>query len=334
MCAKKVARPKTESRPQSRKKTTAQKPKGKPASKPAGQTPSTRKPNARKPSARQMPGFAPVAPPQLAIAEQPAADSILKERVFSCIRSVVRPDEVVFGADSTTRSLGIAAGIPNEIDHRRDWWTVGDQKQTGSCVGWAVGDGLVRWHLTSKNRLPQQSRLSVRYFWMAAKETDEFSEEPTTFLEDAGTSVRSALEVARRFGCVEESVLPMSGGLFTGGAESFFALAERLKISGLMPVRSDPDVLRRWLAREGPVAGRLLVDQSFHGASGTTPLNEYKPFPFTFKMGHAVVLAGYRNDGTWIVRNSWGESWGDQGFAYVTDQYLLQAFTEFFGIYS
>lgn len=30
-------------------------------------------------------------------------------------------------------------------------------------------------------------------------------------------------------------------------------------------------------------------------------------------INHAVVAVGYQADGAWIVRNSWGSSWGEQG---------------------
>ena len=33
----------------------------------------------------------------------------------------------------------------------------------------------------------------------------------------------------------------------------------------------------------------------------------------TTVLNHAVVVIGYQADGTWIVRNSWGASWGEQG---------------------
>ena len=33
---------------------------------------------------------------------------------------------------------------------------------------------------------------------------------------------------------------------------------------------------------------------------------------------HAVVMVGYKDNGaTWIIRNSWGTSWGCSGYVYV-----------------
>ena len=47
--------------------------------------------------------------------------------------------------------------------------------------------------------------------------------------------------------------------------------------------------------------------------------------------GHAVALVGYTPD-RFIVRNSWGTSWGDQGFGYASVAYGKEAFTEAYGV--
>src|SRR6266545_4977371 len=71
-----------------------------------------------------------------------------------------------------------AAALPASVDLREDWWKVGDQGSTGSCVGWATADSLLRWHLVKAGRLADTEKLSVRFQWMAAKETDQFMTRP------------------------------------------------------------------------------------------------------------------------------------------------------------
>ena len=48
--------------------------------------------------------------------------------------------------------------------------------------------------------------------------------------------------------------------------------------------------------------------------------------PDTVRGGHAICIVGYREDGRFIVRNSWGTGWGDKGFGYLDPAYITDAF--------
>lgn len=43
--------------------------------------------------------------------------------------------------------------------------------------------------------------------------------------------------------------------------------------------------------------------------------------------GHAVLAVGYTQDGKLLFRNSWGFSWGEQGYGYMTQDYLFSHLT-------
>src|SRR5687767_13407273 len=77
--------------------------------------------------------------------------------------------------------LSAAAAAPSSVDLRAPWWTIQDQEDTGSCVGWAAADGVVRYHMVKANRLSKTKLLSPRFVWMASKETDEFVTRAETF---------------------------------------------------------------------------------------------------------------------------------------------------------
>jgi C1A family cysteine protease len=230
--------------------------------------------------------------------------------------------------------LAAAATVPKSKDLRETWWKIGDQGTTGSCVGWATADALLRWHFTKAGRIKTTDAVSKRFIWMASKETDEFDTNPTTFIENAGTSLKAALDVARKFGSVKETVLPFGGGLYPGKPETFYALAAQLKIQSYFNLSFNRggsiDSWRRWLGTRGPILTRLDVDRTWDEASDTAGnLDEYEPR--TRRGGHAVALVGYTPD-RFVVRNSWGIGWGDNGFAYASLAYAQDAFTEAYGV--
>jgi C1A family cysteine protease len=166
---------------------------------------------------------------------------------------------------------------------------------------------------------------------MASKETDQYVSQPTTFIETEGTSLKSALDIARKFGVVPDSVLPFaSGKLYSGEAQTFYALAAQLKIASYFNLSTNVGNWRTWLATKGPILTRLGVDATWDNADATKGnLDIYKPD--TVRGGHAVALVGYTRD-RFIVRNSWGTTWGDKGYGYASLEYAQAAFTEAYGV--
>jgi C1A family cysteine protease len=225
-------------------------------------------------------------------------------------------------------TIRAAAPVPNAKDLRETWWEVGDQRSTGSCVGWASADSLLRWHFVKAGKLKQADHLSVRFAWMASKEIDSNTERPTTFVELAGTSIKSSLDVARKYGAVQDHVLK-----FTVGA--FYTLASELRIRSYLNLSlgfggNTVKTWRRWIAEVGPILTRLNVDDSWMNAKKTAGKLEVYDSG-SADGGHAVALVGYRA-GVFVVRNSWGTGWGDKGFAYASDAYAKEAFTEAYGV--
>ncbi|GJM10737.1 MAG: hypothetical protein DHS20C11_30130 [Lysobacteraceae bacterium] len=166
---------------------------------------------------------------------------------------------------------------------------------------------------------------------MAAKETDQFNSRPTTFIEVAGTSLKAALDVARKFGCVTDSVLPFAPPhLYQGSPREFYALASKLRVESYTNLGRNTQSWKEWLANNGPILTRLDVDQTWYEAADNNGnLDHY--YPPIQPAGHAIALVGYLGD-RFIVRNSWGTSWGDQGFAYASTEYARDAFTEAYGV--
>ena len=216
-----------------------------------------------------------------------------------------------------------------EVDLRTDDWPVGDQGTTGACVGFAAADGVLHWHYRQAGLLPSGERPSPRFVWMANKETDLLTSFPTTFIESAGTQIKLALRVARRYGCVLESTLPMRGALSSLSTEAFYARAAKYRIASYHNLGRDAGLWRSWISNQGPILVRVVVDRTWDRATAENGvLNRYRPD--TSRGGHAVCLVGYTST-HFIVRNSWGTRWGDAGFAYASDAYAASAFGEAYG---
>ena len=259
--------------------------------------------------------------------------------IFNCLPSP-KPEK------NWTLDTALAAGLVDRkvatpkadaaanIDLREAWWKVGDQGQTGSCVGWGSAEGVLRWHFVKANRLPPNEPLSPRYVWMASKETDTYTTRPTSFIESDGTWLTAALGIAQKFGVVTDKVLPFKLGgsaqMYTGTANAFYAIASQLRIASYFNLGRDLAAWRTWLATKGPILTRLNVDGAFMGATATKGKLDAYDANNTLG-GHCVALVGYLN-GRFIVRNSWGIGWGDKGFAYAADAYAQPAFTEAFGV--
>lgn len=253
-------------------------------------------------------------------------------RITNCVPSAnVESDWLLADADAVSVVPPAPEELPDAVDLREEWWQVGDQGATGSCVGWASADSVLRWHFVKKERITTGELLSVRYIWMAAKETDEFIQRPTSFIEQSGTSLKAALDVARKYGIVKTEVLPFKENiLYEGTSRQFYILAAQLRIISYLNLLNNTRDWKRWIATEGPILTRLDVDDSWWNANATDGnLDEYhKP---DSPAGHAVALVGYTQD-RFIVRNSWGKNWGDKGFAYASIPYAMAAFTETYGV--
>jgi C1A family cysteine protease len=234
----------------------------------------------------------------------------------------------------TSAALGAPAALPESRDLRQpSWWKINNQLSTGSCVGWATADGVVRYHMVTAGRLDKNSLLSPRFVWMSSKETDEYTARPETFIEVAGTSLKAAMDICRKYGVVPDSLLPFKVQtlMFSGSENTFFATAAQRKIASYFNLKKDLQQWKNWLATQGPILAGLSVDATWDNAAATQ--GELDAFqPDTVRGGHAVCIVGYTAD-RFIIRNSWGPTWGDKGFGYASVQYISDTFfAESYGV--
>lgn len=267
-----------------------------------------------------------------------------KPYILNCVKSTGTESDWSFGDAADGSLLDTNCEPKPKLDLRRPWWPVSDQGETGACVGYALADGVLRYMYEKHGLMTKKQKPSARFIWMANKETDNITRYPTTFLDRAGTSTKLALKVAKKYGCVEDRLLPMkseSGQLSSMNIPRFFTEAAKYRIRSYFNLRDEKysyrirdeliDKWKCWLNQHGPILVRLDVDTQFRFA---TPdeyiLKHYKPDLSHIFGGHAICIVGYTKR-NFIVRNSWGETWGKNGFALTSFEYAFQAFTEAYG---
>lgn len=79
------------------------------------------------------------------------------------------------------------------------------------------------------------------------------------------------------------------------------------------PSRPSVDTIKAFILKDGPVYAAVTVDSAFRAYRGGV-FNASSRAP----VNHAICLVGWDDSrGAWILRNSWGENWGDNGYMYI-----------------
>ena len=255
------------------------------------------------------------------------------QRIFNCISSRDKQDDWKIVKAQSMGYLPKVLVLPKKVDLRRKWWKVGNQGTTGSCVGWATASSLLRFHFTKARKIKTSEKISVRFTWMSAKEMDEYIDYPTTFIEDAGTSIKTAIKTAHKIGALKASLFPFRGKMVTIKEANFLKIAGRLKIKAYFnlvnPKQDKLTMFKAWLAYNGPILTSLECDDIFMEPQKDGLLEKYDKK--SAEGGHAISIVGYTPT-HFIIRNSWGTGWGDKGFAYASYAYTKAAFKEAYGI--
>ena len=223
----------------------------------------------------------------------------------------------------------LAAKLPTSVDLRPYCSPIEDQGNIGSCTANAIA-GLIEYRDIKAGKNLNISRLFIYYQERVIEGTVRY---------DSGAYIRDGIKACYTYGAPLESQWPYTPSKLTvKPTTAAYSDALNRKVTSYQRC-ADFTAVKTALAANNPVAIGFDVYASFedawgyikHGSAGCGIM----PYPSVRSEqllgGHAVALVGYNDNltgngqGYFIARNSWGTSWGDNGYFYMPYQVIQNA---------
>jgi C1A family cysteine protease len=208
--------------------------------------------------------------------------------------------------------------LPEKIDLRSQQSPVYDQGQLGSCTANAIGAAF-EFELIKQNKsldfMP--SRLFIYYNERVLENTVD---------SDSGAQIRDGIKSVNKQGVCPEKIWPYVIKQFAQKpSAACYNSAMTHQVLSYHRVLRTLDQMKGCLAEGYPFVFGFTVYESFESEVTARTGNVNMPKKSERQVGgHAVVAVGY-DDKTkrFIVRNSWGTSWGLKGYFTMPYDYLL-----------
>ena len=212
-------------------------------------------------------------------------------------------------------TLSVMKKLLPKVDLRSKCPPVYDQGQLGSCTANALGGAFQFGQ--KKQGIPNwvPSRLFIYYNERVLINTVN---------SDSGAYIRDGIKTMNKQGVCAEKNWPYDITKFTQKPPAIcYSKALTNQVLSYMRVNNTSlNQLQSCIASGFPVVFGFSVYESFRniGKNGIMPM----PAPSEQLLGgHAVMAVGYDDTKhVFIIRNSWGPTWGDKGYFYMPYAYI------------
>lgn len=211
-------------------------------------------------------------------------------------------DERDYLMSSVFRDIGAEIAYPKTLDLRKDMTPIRNQGSRGTCVAFTAA-AIKEWQEKTDTGYTGNMSPEFIYFYRENKPAE-------------GMHSRDVMSILAKHGCCTESKLPYVSDINKipteiPSAASKDALNYTIKDYARINTLEE---LKTALYQSGPCYISFPVYDTmpeFWRQKGEEPI----------RGGHAVCVVGY-NDSGFILRNSWGKSFGDAG-------YVVYPYTDF-----
>ncbi|MES2519673.1 MAG: C1 family peptidase, partial [Bacteroidota bacterium] len=225
------------------------------------------------------------------------------------------------GAEKYKASSEIkSATLPPKVDLRQFMTQVEDQQRLSSCTANAVAGAyeyLVKKFLSKKAF--DVSRLFI-YYNARLRAGSE--------IKDSGSHIQYAVDSLMKIGACKEETWPYDAKKVNEKpADKSYEVAADFKIETKKFVPVKLDDWKNALAEGYPIVFGTALFSSFDTCSKNKGIVSMPSPDETSRAAHglhAMLCVGYSDvDKMFIVRNSWGDKWGDAGYCYMPYEYLM-----------
>jgi len=214
-------------------------------------------------------------------------------------------------------SAAVVKKLPVKTDLRKACPSIYDQGQLGSCTANAIG-GAFEFGLLKQNKKSDfmPSRLFIYYNERVMENTVK---------TDSGAQIRDGIKSVNKQGVCPEKMLPYLVGKFAvTPSPACYKEALKHQVLSYHRVSRTLDQMKGCLYEGFPFVFGFTVYDSFESAAvaKSGKLNMPKRSEKLIG-GHAVMAVGYDDSvKRFIVRNSWGNDWGLDGYFTMPYEYL------------
>jgi hypothetical protein len=237
------------------------------------------------------------APPTATLEEHPVVDARDLDVPARHFR-VARPVTAAPDAEN-------AAALPASADLRAGA-RIKDQGAEGSCTAYAVAGAMQLF----AHRAGLEDDMSAAHLW---------------HLQDRVPNIDAAIEAAEAYFVASTSAWPE--GAFSIAAVTDPDAAGFARVGRVTTIGEGLDAIESALARGNPVLVASTLNDAWRSPAARVIDPAAASTGTWIHAAHAYGLVGYVQDarfedgGYFIVRNSWGDDWGDAGFGYMPFSY-------------
>ena len=272
----------------------------------------------------------------LAKAKLPQEAKVLKTQIGTIVAGLLPDPKSAKSEDLSPLSveeqdllgIGIFAkkkgNLPAKADLRSMFAPVRNQGALGSCSAFAAT--AVMEAVSGK----KSTRLSPLFFYYAERKAMEEDGRARATRKDTGAFMYLAAETAVKVGTTTEKEVPYADGkegLGYDATEAHFTAATEHKSKKRARVKTLQG-MKSALAAKKPILLPIVLYNSF--MTRTVARSGEMPMPFRGEEimgGHAVVAVGYDDEKqAFLIRNSWGTDWGQQGHFWMPYDYFKTSY--------